>query len=162
MKVIKIIEALDAEKARSAKLEKDLEAERARNRQREFSVWTGSEEMRSKVSPAMKPELLEILEFAAATDSFEFSSPDPQDAAKTVKVKGAPADRIKAFMQRHLPDIISFGEVATNKDASEDKSGMTDAQEIAAKALSFQQAEQAAGRVITITEAVNSVMSKNA
>ncbi len=157
-KAIKIIKELDAEKVRSAKLEEDLAAERTKNRQREFSSWLSSEEMRAKVSPAIKAELSEILEFAATTESFEFSSPDPEDAKKTVKVKQPPVDRVKAFMLRHLPDIITFGETATKKKAAGDKTSMVDAQEIAAKAQEFQQTERAAGRTITITEAVNQIM----
>jgi hypothetical protein len=67
-------------------------------------------------------------------------------------------DRVKAFMARHLPDIISFGETATKKKASDNKTNMMDAQEIAAKALEFQRTEKEAGRSITITEAVNHVI----
>jgi len=157
-KVIELQEKLDAEKAKTAKIEADLATERAKNQQREFSAWLGSEEMRTKISPAIKTELQDIMEFASATESFEFSAPDPADETKTVKIKQAPAEKVKAFMRRYLPDIITFGEVATKKAAGGNKTDMTNAQDISAKALEFQHAEKEAGRVITITEAVNHVM----
>ena len=161
-KITKLLEQFDAEKAKSAKLEADLAAERAKNAEREFSAWLSSDEMRAKVSPAMKAVLLNILEFAAATESYEFSAQDPDDAKKTVKVKQAPLAKIKEFCERHLPDIITFGETATKKKAAGNKTtNMSDAQEIAAKAIEFQKAEAEKDRVITITEAVNHVMKSN-
>ncbi len=156
-KITKLLEQVDAEKSKSAKLEADLAAERAKNAQREFSAWLSSDEMRTKVSPAMKADLLNIMEFAAATESYEFSAPDPEDGKKIVKIKQAPLAVIKEFCERHLPDIITFGETATKKKAAGDKTNMVDAQEIAAKALEFQKAELEKGRSITITEAVNHI-----
>jgi hypothetical protein len=143
--------------SRYAELRERAEKAEARNRQQEFSSWLSSDAMRLKISPAMKPELLELLEFAAATEAYEFSAPDPQDPDKTVKTKQAPAEKVKAFMQRHLPDIISFGEAATKKKAAGERPVMTDAVEISNRALQFQKSEADAGRVITITEAVNHV-----
>lgn len=143
---------------RAEQAELDLAAERAKNAQREFSAWLASEEMRTKASPAIKAEILDLLEFAATTETYEFAAPDPQDGNKTIKVKQAPVEKIKAFMQRYLPEIISFDELATKKKAAGTKTNMADAQEIAAKAIEFQRAEKDAGRVITVTEAVNHVM----
>ncbi len=155
---IPLQEQIRAERAKTVKLEQDLAAERAKNAQREFSAWLSSDEMRTKVSPAMKADLLNIIEFAAATESYEFSAPDPRDWKKVVKVKQAPLDVVRQFCARHLPDIIMFGETATKKKAAGDKTNMADAQEIAAKAIEFQKAEAEKGRAITVTEAVNHIM----
>ncbi len=159
-KVAELLEQVDTEKARAAKLEADLAQERAKNAQREFSAWLSSDHMRTKVSPAMKADLLNIMEFAAATESYEFSAPDPENEKKIFKIKQAPLEVIKEFCERHLPDIITFGETATKKKAAGDKTNMADAQEIAAKASEFQKAESEKGRAITITEAVNHVTNK--
>ncbi len=155
---IPLQEQIRAEKAKTAKLEQDLAAERAKNAPREFSAWLSSDEMRTKVSPAMKADLLNIMEFAAATESYEFSAPDPQDGKKIVKHKQAPLEVIKEFCARHLPDIITFGETATKKKAGGAKTNTANAQEIAAKAVEFQKAEAEKGRTITVTEAVNHIM----
>ncbi len=160
-KVVKLMEELDAEKAKAAKLEADLATERAENRNLEFSAWFSSDGMRTKVSPAIKAELVEIMRFAAETEAYEFSAPDPADKTKTVKIKQAPIEKIKTFMRRHLPDIITFDELATKKKAGGEKTNMTDAQEIAKLAMEFQKSEKDAGRVITITEAVNHVTKNN-
>jgi hypothetical protein len=146
--------------SRYAELRERAEKAEAKIKQQEFFSWLSSDEMRTKASPAIKAELNEILEFAATIESFEFSAPDPTEENKTVKVKQAPVEKIKMFMQRHLPDIITFGELATKKAAGGAKTNMEDAQEIAAKAVEFQKAEAAAGRTITVTEAVNSIMQK--
>ncbi len=132
-------------------------------RQQTFEAFFASDEMKCKISPAMKMQMLPLMEFMAKTESFEFSAPDPEDEKKTVMVKAAPVELFKEFCREHLPDIITTEEIATKKKAGGPKPGMTsvrEIQEVADKAVEFQQSEQKSGRVITITEAVNHVTQK--
>jgi hypothetical protein len=158
-KVIELQQQLETQTAEfaaeRAKLTADLAAERINNSQRAFF---SAEEMKRKISPAVEIRMLAIMEFMAGTESYEFSAPDPADETKTIKVKQAPVELFKEFCRTCLPDIITFEELATKKKATGgNKTDMTNAQDIAAKAIEFQNAEKDAGRVITITEAVNHV-----
>lgn len=153
----------EKDKTRATEIETlkvDLLKERQKGQVAEFSAFLSSDAMKKKVSPVMKTQLLGILEFAAATETYEFSAPDPTDATKTVKIKKAPLDAIKEFCRAHLPDIIEFEEVAKKDKAAGAGGDMTDPQEIAKKAVEFQRDEEKAGRTITIDQAVTHVTMK--
>jgi hypothetical protein len=157
-KVIELQQQLEAQKtesaARAAQLEADLAAERDKNAQREFSGFLGGD-LKRKISPAMMPAALDIMTLLSGIETYEFSAGD--DAGQATKIKRPPVEVFREFCAL-LPDQITFDEVATKKMASGAKTNMTNAQEIAAKAVEFQKTEKEAGRVITITEAVNHVI----
>jgi hypothetical protein len=102
---------------KTAQLEADLAAERRKNQSAEFSAFLDSEEMRRKVSPAIRQDLLPIMEFAASTETYEFSAPDPKDAAKTVNITKAPVDMVREFAKKYLPDVVDFSEFARKDNA---------------------------------------------
>jgi len=98
---------------RAKTLEADLAAERGKNQAMDFSSFLASDEMKKRVSPAMRPEMLDFMDIMAGVQTYEFSSPDPSDANKTVRVAKAPLDAFKDFAKAHFPELITTGEVAT-------------------------------------------------
>ena len=92
-----------------AKLKKDLAAERAKNQQAETAAFCDSDEMKEKITPAMKPAVLDFMDILSAAEDYEFAEVDDKGAEK--KVKKSPAEAFKAFLKT-LPKSVEFSEVA--------------------------------------------------
>ncbi|MCK9420222.1 MAG: hypothetical protein M0R70_12670 [Nitrospirae bacterium] len=123
-KTVQELEAeLAAEKAKTAEfskstekvtqLETELKTERKKNQVAEFSAFCASDEMKKKISPAMKPMVLDFMQLLAGTETYEFSAPEGKKENK------APVEAFKEFAKAFLPDIITTEELATKGKASD-------------------------------------------
>jgi len=97
-------------------LKKDLADERAKNRKAEFAAFCDSDEMKEKITPAIKPMVLDFMEILSVAQEFEFAE------AEGKKVKAQPLERFKAFLTG-LPKAVDFSEVATKKKATDKGAG---------------------------------------
>jgi len=143
----------DAAKAEREKLtaefaEKDRVALLAA-RKNEIAAWCDKMIAEGKLTPALVkygvPQFMEAL--AEKTGAIEFGEGDG-------KVQATLYDRFKGLFETVMPKVVEFGEIATR-----DTEGVNldDADEIAKRAVEFQEAEAKAGRTISITQAVNHI-----
>jgi hypothetical protein len=114
-----------AKDAEMAKLKKDLADEKAKNQRAEFAAFCDSDEMKEKITPAMKPAVLDFMEILSGVESYEFAEGDG-------KVKKSPAEAFKGFLKA-LPKQVEFSEVATTKKAT-DKGGSSAEMQLDTKA----------------------------
>jgi hypothetical protein len=100
-----------AKDAETAKLKKDLADEKAKNQRAEFAAFCDSDELKEKITPAMKPAVLDFMEILSGVESYEFAEGDG-------KVKKSPAEAFKGFLKA-LPKQVDFSEHATKKKATD-------------------------------------------
>jgi hypothetical protein len=100
-----------AKDAETAKLKKDLADEKAKNQRAEFAAFCDSDEMKEKITPAMKPAVLDFMEILSGVESYEFAEGDG-------KVRKSPAEAFKGFLKA-LPKQVDFSEVATKGKATD-------------------------------------------
>lgn len=108
-----------AKDAEIAKLKKELADEKAKNQRTEFAAFCDSDEMKEKITPAMKSAILDFMEIFSGVETYEFVEVDDKGTEK--KVKKAPVKAFKDFLKT-LPKSVDFSEVATKKKAG-DKGG---------------------------------------
>lgn len=94
-----------------AKLKKDLADEKAKNRKTEFQTFCEGLEKEGKLTPAMKPAVLDFMEILSGSQEFEFAEGDK-------KAKKMPLEAFKTFLTG-LPKQVEFSEVATKKKAGD-------------------------------------------
>ncbi len=124
-------------------LKQELEKERAEQRQAEFNSFCEGLMKEGRLTPAMKPAVLDFMEIMSGAGEYEFSEGEG-------RVKAQPVEKFKAFLSS-LPKQVEFGEVATKgkaaegkgKDKSHDFSGKVDAErlELHDKAMEFVEKE---------------------
>lgn len=101
-------EELAASKKRIAILE-------AKTRHQDFAAFCDSEEMKAKITPAIRPAVIDFMEILTSHEEYEFAEFDDKDAEK--KVKAQPLDRFKALLKA-LPKAVDFTERATKDRAA--------------------------------------------
>jgi hypothetical protein len=106
-----------AKDAETAKLKKDLADEKAKNQRAEFAAFCDSDELKEKITPAMKPAVLDFMEILSGVESYEFAEVGA-DGDSPKKVKKSPAEAFKGFLKA-LPKQVDFSEVATKKNATD-------------------------------------------
>lgn len=89
-----------------ASLRKQLEEERAKQRRSEFQSFCESLMKEGRLTPAVKPDVLDFMEILHCIGEYEFSE----------GVKARPIERFKAFLSS-LPRQVEFGEHATKGNA---------------------------------------------
>jgi len=134
-------------------LEIDLAAERKKNQTSEFSAFLSSDELKDKVTPAIKQTCLDLMQCLSGTETYEFSAADGKTEKKS------PLDVFKGLL-KILPKAVEFSEQATKDKAAGATLDMTNAQDIAAKAIEFQRSQADKGVTISVTEAVAHVTTK--
>ncbi len=92
-------------------LETDLAVERKKNLAAEFSAFLASEELKGKVTPAMKQTCLDLMQCLSGAEIFEFAADDGKTEKKP------PLDVFKGFLKT-LPKAIEFSEQATKDKAA--------------------------------------------
>jgi hypothetical protein len=100
-----------AKDAETARLKKDLANEKAKNQRAECAAFCDSDELKERITPAMKPAVLDFMEILSGVESYEFAEGDG-------KVKKSPAEAFKGFLKA-LPKQVEFSEVATKKKATD-------------------------------------------
>ncbi len=111
---------LAAERQKTQKLTDDLAAERRKKQRSEFSAFLegkvkiGTEEidMTTRITPAMKPAILDLMEFMSGTESYEFSA---AEVGKTEKK--SPVEVFKAIILPNLREQLSASEFARHDSA---------------------------------------------
>ncbi len=114
-----LADELTAERAKNKQLSDDLAAERRKKQRNEFSAFLegkikiGNEEidMTERVTPAMKPAILDLMEFMSGTESYEFS------AAEGKTEKKSPVEVFKTIILPNLKDQVSASEFARHDNA---------------------------------------------
>lgn len=92
-------------------LRAQLREQQLRNRELEFSEYLGRDELRGRVTPAMKPGLIRLMHtLADSQQSYEFSEVGADGQAVTVR--RSPLDELKGLIGA-LPVSVEFGEMAT-------------------------------------------------
>ncbi len=129
------------------RLGKKLDENRAEQRQAEFNSFCEGLMTEGKLTPAMKPAVLDFMEILHGSSEFEFSEGAEEDGKR---VKAQPVEKFKVFLSA-LPKQVEFNEVATKgkaaegkgKDISHDFSGKVDEErlEIHQKAIEFVEKE---------------------
>lgn len=95
------------QKKENDRIAAELAAERRKVRDMEFSEFLGSDKLRGRVTPAMKPGLTRLMHtLADSGETYEFSEGDET-------VKRTALDELKAVIEQ-LPVQVSFGEMATD------------------------------------------------
>ncbi len=99
------------QEAENKRLTDELAAERQKTRELEFSEYLGGDDLKGRVTPAMKPGLTRIMHsLADSSDEYEFSEGDKE-------IKQSPLDALKAVIEK-LPVSVEFGEMATEGPAT--------------------------------------------
>lgn len=101
-----------AKDAEMQKLKKDLADEKAKSRKAEFQTFCETLEKEGKLTPAMKPAVLDFMEILSSATEYEFSEADDK------KAKKIPLEAFKTFLTG-LPKQVEFGEHATKKKAGD-------------------------------------------
>lgn len=101
----------DKLKEEIVRLKNELQEEKAKQRKTEFSIFCETLVDEGKVTPAMKPLVMDFMEILSCSGEFEFSEADG-------KVKAHPIEKFKEFL-RSLPKQVEFGEVAIKEVVAE-------------------------------------------
>lgn len=154
-------EFAEADKAKEyeiARLRKELDEERAKQRTAEFQSFCEGLIREGRLTPAMKPCVLDLMEILSGSGEYEFSEGD-------AKVKAQPVEKFKAFLNR-LPKQVEFGETARKDKAADNASraahhdftGKVDEErlEIHQKAVKFAEKEG-----ISYREALNKALKED-
>lgn len=153
-KEIALSEFADKDKAKEdeiARLKKELEEEKAKQRKVEFQSFCEALMKEGRLTPAMKPAVLDFMEILHSAGEYEFAEADG-------KAKAQPIEKFKALLN-NLPKQIEFSEMATKGKAGEGID-MSDPEAIAKKAIEYKESEERAGRVISIAQAVKHITDK--
>lgn len=102
---------LKQEQERTAQLETQLKAERLAKQRSEFSAFLDTDAMKTRITPAMRPSILGLMEFMASADAFEFSAADGQT------VKKSPIDVFKTEILSRLAVQVDTQEFARHDTA---------------------------------------------
>lgn len=114
---------------------------------RELEQFCESPEMRSRVTPAQRPAIVAHMLTLRNAEALEF------DDGQGGKCKKSQLDVYKESL-KELPEVVQFGEFATGGRANQTLVNGMDAQTMATKAREYQDSEAAAGRTVTMTQAV--------
>lgn len=114
------------QQAEADQLRKDLAEQRDKNRELEFSEYLGSDKLKGRVTPAMRPGLTRIMKTLADAETYEFSEVDGE--GKATEVKRQPLDELKGLLER-LPESVHFGEMATEGASQSATAEFSEAQE---------------------------------
>lgn len=131
-----------------AKLRKELDEEKSKQRQSEFNAFCEGLMREGKLTPAMKPQVMDFMEILHQGGEYEFAEAEG-------KVKKHPLMVFKSFL-KSLPKQVEFSEVAT-KDKAGEGIDMSDPEVIARTAIEYKESEEKAGRVISIAQAVKHI-----
>jgi hypothetical protein len=96
-----------------AKLREEIARIEKEKRQTEFNSFCEDLLKEGKLTPAMKPAIMDFLEILHRSGEYEFAEGDG-------KVKANPVERFKSFLKA-LPKVIEYGEKATKDRAGETK-----------------------------------------
>ena len=99
-----------------------------------------------RLAPAIVPTVLDFMGIVGTVETFDFAEGDGKKAA-------SPREKFRELLSKS-GKVLDFSEIATGGDACTDT---TDAPSMAAKAREFKESEKAAGRTITITDAVDHI-----
>lgn len=97
--------------AENTKLKNEMLAKEKVNKRLSYQSFCESDEIKKKITPAMKNRVIDFMEIIESTGEYEF-------AEEAGKVKKNAVDEFKTLIKA-LPDQISFGETATGKAAGE-------------------------------------------
>lgn len=104
-----------------------------------------------KLLPAHKDFAVEFMCGLSGETTVEFTEGDG-------KAKKSQLDAFKGFLES-MPNVVEFAEIAANKDETPEPDN-EDADDIARRALEFQESESKLGRTITVADAVTHVTSQ--
>jgi protein associated with RNAse G/E len=110
-------EFVEKDKAKEEELKKlkaEVERLNTEKRKAEFESFCEGLEREGRLTPAMKPKVLDLMEVLHNTEEFEFSEDDDK------KVKKQPLEAFKELLQG-LPEQVSFKEHATKGKAGESR-----------------------------------------
>lgn len=138
-----------------ARLKRELDEERAKQRKAEFNSFCEGLTKEGRLTPAMKPSVLDFMEIMSGAGEYEFSEGDDK------KVKAQPVEKFKAFLSA-LPKQVEFSEMATKDkvgkgNVSHDFSGKLDEErlELHKKAIEFMEKED-----ISYKDALNKALKE--
>lgn len=146
-KEVEFSESEKALKTRESELEereKRIKADEARVRKNGFVDFVESLVKAGKVLPAQKANLVEFMSAIADTGIVEFAEGDK-------KTQKPVLDFFKDFLNA-MPKQVSFGEIATGDQLADESPD-----DLAKRAVEFQESERKAGRIISTTDAVTHV-----
>lgn len=127
-------------------LKKELEAERKKTRSKEHADFFDNLVKEGKLIPVMRPRILEFMEILHGVGNHNFAEGGEKPALAEFQ------EMLKA-----MPKVVDFKEVATPGKAGENGVDLENPEVLAQAALEFKETEAKAGRVISITEAVNKI-----
>lgn len=133
--------------AENTELKSQLAQQRKAELDKEFAAFCDA--LPTRITPAQRPAVIAQMHLLAGQDEMEFAEADG-----TV-VKKLPLTVFQESLKA-LPEVVSFNEQVT-RDAAGSQLDATNAQAIAKKAVEYQESEAAAGRTITMTQAVNHI-----
>lgn len=130
-------------------LQKGQVADREANLRREFGEFLATPEMQRRVPEGSREATVGQLMALSGAPDVEFGEGDQ-------KKKVSAVDQYKQQLQA-LPEVVAFGEHASRDKVGDVTVNGMDAQELSRKAVEFQESERAAGRTVSMTDAVNHV-----
>lgn len=140
-------EKADALAAENAELKSQLAQQQKAELDKEFAAFCDA--LPTRITPAQRPAVIAQMHLLAGQGEMEFAEADG------TMVKMVPLAVFQESLKA-LPEVVSFNEQVT-RDAAGSQLDATDAQALAKKAVEYQEAEAAAGRTITMTQAVNHI-----
>ena len=111
-----------------------------------FEEFCDSEEMRTRITPAMKPGIVEGLMLARKGAPIEFEEAGEK---KTIPAVDDYKQRLKT-----LPQVVQFGEFAGHDRGVDKAAGTGNAVETAKKVTAFMEDEKKSGRTVTYAQAL--------
>lgn len=118
----------EREKTKDARI-RELEA---KDRQRDHVSFCEGLMKEGKLTPAMKPAVLDFMEILSGAEEFEFAEADEEAGKSANRKADKPLERFKAFL-KGLPKQVEFSEFATKAKAGE-KPGSADESPVVAEA----------------------------
>ncbi len=135
-----------AEKDRELEaLRAQIAAEKTSQRKAEFAAFCEDLVGRGRLTPAQKPVVVDLMEALHGVGEYEFAEGGRKPAV----------DALRVFLEG-MPVQVEFGERATKGQAGEGRD-FSNATELSRAALEYQESERKAGRVISISDAVNHI-----
>lgn len=133
--------ALSEEEARK-KLETELDNIRNETRGKERELYIDTLIAQGKLTPAIRQLAIDVVSICDSVGMYTFSEGD------------APAtQKVESFLSA-LPVVVTFGEMEHESGANTD---LEDPKALAAAAREYKESEAAAGRVISVTQAVSHI-----
>lgn len=114
---------------------------------RELEQFCDSPEMRTRITPAQRSSIVTHMLTLRNAEPLEF---DDGQGGKCKK------SQLEVYQEslKSLPEVVQFGEFATGGRANQTLVNGMDAQTLATRAREFQDSEAAAGRTVSMTQAV--------